>query len=579
MFIAKIKPHLYPELWQFNYLFSIGTRSWLVHCFVVTVVFTAMRGQGDFFVIWYIVMLCVSVTMLYICRVGEQLDIVTQSTRIKYLGLAHTVFVILVGIIWGIGAIKAAAISYGAALFFSLALGGTALGAVSSQSVVMRSCLSSIWTSVSLLAFAHWFIIPDTTGRYSAGLMFLFGVTLTILANRMNGFLVANHKLRKDLELQVVELEAARQIASEANASKSRFMAHASHDLRQPLHAIGLLNSNLQHEEMSDFAQDTVKKIDTSVASMSELFRALLDFSALELGQITIQKSRFDIVELLDEIVVRNLEQAKRKQCKLSVSAGACWVETDRSLLTNIIQNLVSNAIKYAPGKPILLRTDLVDKIITVSVLDQGSGIPSAEIKAVFKEYYQMERHDGQKADGLGLGLALVQKFSAILGLECTMKSDSTSGTKVQIAGLKAARPQAGETKKNRKMQHPLADLKVHVVDDDPEILAATVKLLKRWGCIATASAQIPEGTLGVDFLITDFHLGNGMNGKECIMRMRQAEVGYLPAIIITGQQNINLDILKIPEPVGLLEKPASAQHIRSLMLSQLTKVKALQAD
>ncbi|MBL4750086.1 MAG: HAMP domain-containing histidine kinase, partial [Amylibacter sp.] len=349
----------------------------------------------------------------------------------------------LVGLIWGIGAIKAASISYGAALFFSLALGGTALGAVSSQSVVMRSCLSSIWTSVSLLAFAHWFIIPDATGRFSAGLMILFGVTLTVLANRMNGFLIANHKLRQDLEKQVVELEHARRIASDANASKSRFMAHASHDLRQPLHAIGLLNNNLQHEKMSGFAQDTVKKIGTSVASMSELFRALLDFSALELGQIQMQKSRFDIVELLDEIVARNIEQAKRKQCELNVLAGPCWVETDRSLLTNIIQNLVSNAIKYAPGKPILLRTDMVDKTITVSVLDRGNGIPSAKIKAVFKEYYQMETHDGQTAGGLGLGLALVQKFSDLLGLECTMSSDSASGTKVQISGLKPVPPQA----------------------------------------------------------------------------------------------------------------------------------------
>jgi CheY-like chemotaxis protein len=281
----------------------------------------------------------------------------------------------------------------------------------------------------------------------------------------------------------------------------------------------------------------------------------------------------------LNEIVARNIDLAKQKRCDISVSAGPCWVKTDRSLLTNIMQNLVSNAIKYAPGKPISLRVETVGETVTVSVIDQGDGISASEIDAVFKEYYQVGMHDAQKADGLGLGLALVQKFSEILNLECTMTSDQAEGTQVQISRLKAVPAQKTGVIRGATRHHPLTDLKVHVVDDDPEILAATVRLLKRWGCIATSSTQIPQSKLGVDFLITDFYLRHGKNGKECIAQLRQTEGRYLPAIIVTGQQNFDLENLDISEPIGLIEKPASAQRIRSLMLSQLTKAKAMQPD
>jgi len=586
MLAAKIKSNLHPEPWQLNYMFNIGTRSWLIHFVVVTFVYEAMNGNGGFFSVWYGAMLGTTATVLYVCWAGARLGLETRPRYLRYLGGAHTGLVILVGIIWGVGAIKAAEVSYGATLFFSLALGGTALGAVSSQSAVTRSCLSSIWTALPLLAFANWDSLPDATGRHSAGLILLFAVILTLLAGRMKGLLISVHDLNADLEGQVAELkqtsaalERARRAAADANASKSRFMVHASHDLRQPLHAIGLLNNNLRYENMSAFAEDTVNKIGASVANMSELFRALLDFSALELGQVQVQKSHFNLKGLLDEIAARNIAQARQKKSDIRVSAAPCWVDSDRVLLTNIIQNLVSNAIKYAPGTPILLRAVIIGKTATVSVLDQGDGIPAAEIEAVFKEYYQLEGKDAQKIDGLGLGLALVQRFSHVLGLDCTIAAGDPQGTTVEISGLDVVLPDAVNPQKTHAKLHPLAGLKVHVVDEDVEIAAATVRLLARWGCVATSSAHIPRIRQGLDFLITDFHLGQGCDGAHCVAQVRQLEGRCLPAMIVTGQQNITLGALNIPEPIGLLEKPATPQRIRSLMLSQLSKQKARYAD
>lgn len=574
---VNIKPHMSPELWQLSYLFNLGSRSWLVHVVVVTLVFLAMRDQSLFFTGWYIGMLSISGIMLYVCLAGMRLEAATQAGRLRVLGVLHSGFVLLVGVAWGAGAIKAAEMSYDITLFFSLALGGTALGAVSSQSAVLRSCLISIWASISLLAIAHGFILRESTGLYSAGLMILFAVILTVLAIRMNAFLLSNHKLQENLAIQVAELEISRQAAADANASKSRFLAHASHDLRHPLHSIGLLSNNLQHEDMSDAARNIVQKINISVANMSGLFRVLLDFSALELGRLTRRESRFDLTDFLEEIAARNYALAQSVDSKINISALPLWVETDRTLLSNIIQNLLSNAIKYVPGKPILLAAEMIGKTLVISVQDQGDGILPSDIENVFKEFYRGDTPEVRQAGGLGLGLALVQRFSTILNLECSLHSNRIEGTRVRIAGLKVVPAQADSGHSSVANNHPLAGLRVHVVDDDHVTRAATIKLLARWGCHVTGSGQTLDTKQKLDFLITKLEFKNGQTGKQCVEQSRQVEGQLFPAIIITGLQDASLDNLRISEPVALLQKPASAQRIRSLMLTQLTKVAAMQ--
>ena len=574
---VNIKAHLSPELWQLSYLFNLGSRSWLVHSVVVTLVFFAMRDQSSFFTRWYIGMLLVSGIMLFVCFTGMKLDVTTQAGRLRILGGLHTGVVLLVGVGWGAGAIKTAEMSYDLTLFFSLALGGTALGAVSSQSAVLRSCLISIWSSISLLAIAHGFILGEPTGRYSAGLMILFAVILTVLAIRMNAFLLSNHKLQETLAVQVAELEISRKAASDANALKSRFLAHASHDLRHPLHSIGLLSNNLQDEDMSDAAQTIVQKINISVANMSELFRVLLDFSALELGRLTHRESQFDLTVFLEEIAVRNYALAQNADSRIDIVALPLWVETDRTLLSNIIQNLLSNAIKYAPGKPILLAAEMIDKKVAISVQDHGGGILPSDIESVFKEFYRGNTPEVHQAGGLGLGMALVQRFSTILNLECSLQSNRIEGTRVQISGLKVVPAHTEGGLSPRVSNHPLAGLRVHVVDDDHIARAAMIKLLAGWGCHTSGSEQIPDTKQKLDFLITKLEFKNGQTGKQCVEQLRQAEGHLFPAIIITGQQDARLNELGISEPVALLQKPASAQRIRSLMLSQLTKVAAMQ--
>jgi CheY-like chemotaxis protein len=247
-------------------------------------------------------------------------------------------------------------------------------------------------------------------------------------------------------------------------------------------------------------------------------------------------------------------------------------VETDRDLLLNILQNLVSNAIKYAQATPVTLECWHAKGHVSVSVSDRGGGIPDAETGAVFNEYYRLKGSQSRAVEGMGLGLTLVKRFSEIMGLSCSLSSAPDVGTRVTIGGLKVVPPQVVASTNSASGHVRLKGLKIHIVENDHEVLAATTELLNRWGCEVSHSHTIPHQTLGIDFLITDHALDAEINGKDCIEQVRRHEGRDIPAIIVTGQQGVDLARLKIAQPVGLLVKPAPGQKIRSLILSLLTR-------
>lgn len=569
---------MHPALWQLEYLFDVGAKSWLVHLGVVSFAFYALGTHTTGTYVWLGGMLFLSAALLLLCRTGALLKSGHEQALVLF-GWGHTVLTSFVGIGWGVGAIIAAQSSFEELMVFSLALGGTALGAISSQSSVMRSCLTSLWTSIPLLAFAHYLFDSDTSAVPNAALMILYGLIMSILAYRVNGFLTANHDLAADLDLQVEalkisnqELAFERERADSANTSKSRFLAHASHDLRQPLHAIGMLTSGLHHEDLPKSARESVWKIEQSVTAMSALFRSLLNFSTLELGQVKISAAPVDLNALLHQIVELNTSAAERSGCRLKVSPTRHWVTADPALLTNMVQNLVSNAIKYSPGERILVGTKLRGEHVSICVIDQGPGIEQAEQPLVFQEFYRPTQLHETHQDGLGLGLSLVARFAKLMNLECHLRSVEGRGTSVEISGLIPTAQQALQHGPSAVPPHRLSGLHVHVVDDDPATLAATVAVLERWGCQASSSLTVPNTLDALDFLITDYELASGVTGKDCIARMRQNTSAALPALIVSGRVDLHLNTLGIEDPVALLAKPAHPAQLRALMLSLLIR-------
>ena len=569
---------MYPAPWQLIYLFDVGAKSWLVHLGVVSFAFYALGTHTTGTYVWLGLMLFLSFSLLVLCRKGAQIE-KDNTALLSIFGWCHTALTVGVGVGWGAGAIIAAQNSFEELMIFSLALGGTALGAISSQSSVMRSCLASLWTSMPLLAFAHYSFGGGSSGVPNAALMILYGLIMSILAYRINGFLSANHHLAADLDLQIAALKVSnqqlafeRERADSANTSKSRFLAHASHDLRQPLHAIGMLTSGLHHEDLPKSARESVWKIEQSVTAMSELFRSLLSFSTLELGRVTVSPSPIDLNALLHQIVELNMSAADRAQCALKVSPTKHWVIADPALLTNMIQNLLSNAIKYSSGERILVGTKMRGDQVSVLIIDQGPGIDEAEQALVFQEFYRPAHQYETHQDGLGLGLSLVARFAKLMNLDCQLRSVKGRGTSVEISGLKLTSPQILQQGPSTLPPHRLSGLRVHVVDDDAATLTATVSTLERWGCQASSSLSIPEALGDIDLLITDYELSAGKTGKECIEQMRRNTTSSLPALIVSGRVELPLAELGIAEPVALLAKPAHPAQLRALMLSLLIR-------
>lgn len=568
---AGIMTLMFPRRWQLSYLFDLGFQGWLTHCFVVSFTFLTQDTSLFAMQVWLATMLSLSLALAFLCRYIAGSNAISAS-RLRSAGWVHTILTTIVGITWGAGAIWVSHGSFDSLLIFTLALGGTALGAVSAQHSVMRSCLASIWTSVPLLAFAHLAHPDPVTGKANAAMMLLYGLVLTFLAFRMWRFLIANKLLSEDLKKRIRQVtrisnayQREHQRAEEANLAKSRFLAHASHDLRQPVHAIGMLAANLHEARLTREQRTMVEDIDRSVSALSRLFRSLLDLSALDVGKIVARPIPVELGPLLEQVANANRGAAQKSGCELRLVDSSLWVETDPNLLASMIQNLINNAIKYAPGESILVGCLLRGDVVSVCVIDQGRGIGTDERDLVFSEFYRAKRTNEQHVEGLGLGLSIVNRFAELLSLSCVLRSQPEYGTWVEISGLQSTEQRDAKQSKKAPSLHRLSGLKVHVVENDVDTLRATVGLLERWGCSVSESSSIPNGAGGCELLLTDYALENGKNGLDCVNDVRTLEGWNVPAVIVTGVAGLDFEK---DEQIISLEKPVHAARLRAAITS-----------
>nr|MDX8322472.1 HAMP domain-containing sensor histidine kinase [Agrobacterium sp. rho-8.1] len=207
----------------------------------------------------------------------------------------------------------------------------------------------------------------------------------------------------------------AYQAAQEANISKSRFLAQASHDLRQPVHAISLFTACLRDANLQASELQMVDNIDRSLQSVSRLFKSLLDVSTLDSGKVVPTYEAIAIAQILDDVLQQNNEAAQLNDCKLSVISCNAVVMTDRALLTTMLQNIVNNAIKYAPGRSITIGCRREQGTLAVQVYDQGPGISEEHQQRVFEEFYQVRARGDRDVDGVGLGLPIVRRLAHLM--------------------------------------------------------------------------------------------------------------------------------------------------------------------
>jgi signal transduction histidine kinase len=545
-----------PSDWQLNYLFRLGVGGWIIHALIVVLTAFAQGVSSGLVQSWLAIMLVLTATMFIICIWGG------RAVNQPLFGWLHSITTCFVALFWAVGAISFAQSSQGALLVYTLALGGTALGAVSSQHAVLRSCFASIWLSIPGLAAAHFLSEMLPAGSLNATMIMLFGVVLTILAVRMHQFVKTNHQLSQSLAQQMLQSERERLRAEEANLAKSRFIAYASHDLRQPVHAIGMLTELLRGQRLTNKSKETVGHIDRSVQLLSRQFQALMDLSALELGQLEPRLENFALRPVLNDIAHQNRPLARESGSEIFVMGQDATVVADLALTENIVQNVVSNAIKYAPGARISIGTRSRGETISIIVMDRGPGMTEEFRSVAFNEFKRGE----PDLQGFGLGLPLVARYSELLNLEAKLYSAPGSGTIVEIAGYKKTPPVEEETKANGGTNW-LSDLEVLLVDDDDDGRQATTRLLKSWGCKVQAYAGPPGHLPTFDILLTDYELGAGVSADDLIEACRHSKPGC-PVLIVSGSSGSAVVNAEEAGQTLYLQKPVRPAQLRAGLTS-----------
>jgi signal transduction histidine kinase/CheY-like chemotaxis protein len=565
--------------WRLDYLFSIGVSSWLIHLGVVTLTFvvlnengTAAWGQG-WVAAWFMVMLALTLTLT-----GFSLAYVRKwlpRVPARWFGAGHSVTTALTGLVWGGGAIACAVTgSFQTVVFYTLVLGGTALGAVSSQHAWLRSCMLSVWTSMPLLALAFVVYGRDLQSWAMAGMILLFGVTLTILALRMHGFLAANVAMSRDLARKNQELSATTEQLREAHDAKLRFLAQASHDLRQPIHAIGLFIECLKGLRTGREGKEILSNVDRSLDSLSRLCRSLLDLSAIDVGQVRQNPVDTALEDVIGDVVRQAQETARMQSVRLRSVRTRLWVRTDPALLQVMLQNLVSNALKYAPGGKVLVGVRRRGGQAAIEVVDQGPGIALEDRERIFAEFVRLDRHRGGRIEGLGLGLSIIKRLCELTGLRIALQSQPGRGSAFRIDGLACVPPQLNPAvPMPRSHQRRLEGMRVLVIDDDESVRESTARILVRWGCSVRATAEPafdPEMVRDIDFILCDQDLGGEMNGLDTIRRLRELDGRNIPAAIATGTDITLLRDHAADDGIIVLSKPIRPAQLRSLLLSAI---------
>lgn len=490
-------------------------------------------------------------------------------------GAAHSGLTALAGLAWGLGALFVANEAERALTLYTLALGGTALGAVSSQHALPRSCLVSIWTSIPLLALAHFGQGANRDEMFIALMILLYGGVLTALGGRMNAFLSQNHAMAGALAEKIAALTQAKAALEEAHMARSGFLAQASHDLRQPVHAIGLFVEYLSGLRIGRDGREVLANMDRALDSLSRLCRSLLDISALDVGRVKPVIAPVALNDVLGEVVRQAAESVRQRGSTLHYVPVRAWVATDAALLHMMVQNLVSNAVKYAPGARILMGVRRRGGTLRIAVLDTGPGIKAADQAAVFQEFVRLD--DGREhVEGVGLGLCIVRRLGDLLKLETGLTSQPGKGACFSIGGLVVVTADSGLRTPSRARPHEarLGGFRVLVVDDDPTVRESTARLLARWGYTVRACARAQDA-LGLDdrfdFLICDHDTGEAMSGGEPIARLRTRSERDIPAAIITGSfLGADADRWR-GRAVTILAKPVRPAQLRSVLLAAVT--------
>jgi two-component system CheB/CheR fusion protein len=374
-------------------------------------------------------------------------------------------------------------------------------------------------------------------------------------------------------------VEAAKQLAERANIAKSRFLAAASHDLRQPLQTLALLQGLLAKTVEGETAQKLVARVDAALGAMSGMLNTLLDINQIEVGVVRAEVVSFPINDLLDRLRNELTYQAQAKGLVLRVVPCGLSIQSDPRLLEQMIRNLLSNAMKYTQSGKVLLGCRRRGDALSIEIWDTGIGIPNAELQAIFEEYHQLDNAARERNRGLGLGLSIVKSLGNLLGHRVRVHSEPNKGS---VFAIEVALPPRGRA---ASLEDDLRDAgdgvvegarrmgAILVIEDDPEVRDLLGLFLKDEGHrVATAPdgvaalELVARAALRPDLILADYNLPNGLDGLQVAARLREKLHRQIPVIVLTG--DISTETLRdiARQDCVQLNKPVKTAEMRQVI-------------
>ncbi len=398
--------------------------------------------------------------------------------------------------------------------------------------------------------------------------------------------------MEQEIEHATVELARKNAALEAASVAKARFLAAASHDLRQPLYALTLFSSSLAVDERDPIRLDRIAHIQECVEALDHLFSELLDLSRLETGAMQIDIREFPLDHVFEE-VSRNFRMiAEQHGLRLVMRATHLWVRSDRTMLARILNNLVSNALRYTQqGGVLVVARHRADGTLRVDVWDTGSGIEPEHQARVFDEFYRVEsnghgEHDTGPRRGLGLGLATVQRLAELLDTRVQLKSVPGRGS-VFSFHLPEVPPQHTSHVATDEAALDVTGMRVLVIDDEPSILSGIRYLLRSWGCeVVTAEDRVQAleaaGTWATppDIVISDLRLRDNESGLDVLAALDEHYGSErrepFPRLLITGETRSDRLREIMAAKIPVLYKPVSPEQLREAMVAVWTSSRTL---
>lgn len=412
-----------------------------------------------------------------------------------------------------------------------------------------------------------------TTSLGTGGLALI--LVLYVYAVYANKALIETLRLRYENIDLVDQLRTQKEEAEHANIAKSRFLAAASHDLRQPLHALTLFASALKEAVQSEKALKLVGQVDTSVTALKSLFDALLDISRLDAGTMNVEKSHFSLQCLLDKLANDYIPQAAEKGLHIHWPKCDLIIHSDINLYEQILRNFISNAIRYTSAGKIDIHCALKDHQAVVEVMDSGMGIPKEKQHVIFEEFQQLNNPERDRSKGLGLGLAIVKRIADLLGHRIAVSSAHGKGSTFSVTAEQGdhKRLMPKSVTHRQAPVHESDSILIVVIDDELSVREGMHTLLETWGYGVITAADQQEAAAKLqqqhqvpDAIIADYRLRGNQTGIETIAAMHAQYGRQIPALIVTG--DIAAEPLREVSLSGfqVLHKPVAPAKLRTFL-------------